>query len=69
MPARNPFNNKVTFEFGDRTDDDDHGPAQRSAGIDVFAEAHKLNLEMIEFVPHLEEVAVWPSTTEFRTLL
>src|ERR1019366_3903438 len=31
-----PLDNQVAFEFGDCTDDDHDGPAQRAAGIDIF---------------------------------
>ena len=52
-----PFNNKVAFQLGDGADDDHHGPAQRSARIDIFAEADELDVEMIELVQDFQEVA------------
>jgi len=51
------FDDEVPLQFGDRADDDDDGPAERTAGIEVLAEAHVFDVEAVEFVQHLEEVA------------
>ena len=37
------LNNQVAFQFGDGADDDDHGAAERPAGVDVLAEADELD--------------------------
>jgi hypothetical protein len=39
------------------SDDDDHRPPRRSACVDIFPEADKLNLYLIEFVQDLEHLA------------
>jgi hypothetical protein len=51
-----PLDDKVPFQFSDSPDDDDDGPAERAAGIEVLAEADELDTEMIELVEHLKEV-------------
>ena len=51
-----PFDNKVAFQFGDGTDDDDHGAAQRAAAIDVLAEADELDVQPVELVEHVKQV-------------
>jgi hypothetical protein len=38
---------KVAFELGNGADDDDDGAAQRTAGVDVFPEADKLDVQMV----------------------
>ena len=38
-----PLDDQVAFELGDGADDDHHGAAQRSAGVDVLAEADELD--------------------------
>jgi hypothetical protein len=55
-PCPHPLDDEVPFELGDRTDDDDDGPPQRAAGIKVLPKAHELDVEVVEFVEHLEEV-------------
>jgi hypothetical protein len=50
------FDDQVTFEFGDRSDDDHDGPAQWAACVDLLAEADELDAEAVEFVQHFEEV-------------
>jgi hypothetical protein len=57
IPARTRFDNKIPLEFGDSPDDDDDGPPQRAAGIKIFPEADELDVEVVKFVQHLEEVA------------
>jgi hypothetical protein len=51
-----PFDDEIPFEFCDGADDDHDGPPERAAGIKILAEADELDVEMIEFVEHLEEV-------------
>jgi len=34
-----PLDNETPFKFGNRTDNDNHGPTQWPAGVDVFPEA------------------------------
>jgi hypothetical protein len=55
-----PFDDQIPFQLGDRPDDDDDGPAQRAAGIQVLPEADELDAEMVEFVENLEEVPDGP---------
>ena len=50
------FDDQVAFEFGDRADDHDDGSAQRSAGVDIFAEADELDAEMTQFIEHFQIV-------------
>ena len=47
------FDDQVAFQFSDRTDDDDDGPAQRTGGIDLLAEAGELDVEPAQFIEHL----------------
>src|SRR5258707_10733167 len=51
-----PFDDEIPFEFCDGADDDHDGPPERAACIKILAEADELDVEMIEFVEHLEEV-------------
>jgi hypothetical protein len=55
-----PFDDEIPFEFCDGADDDHDSPPERAAGIEVLAEADELDVEMVEFVEHLEEVAHGP---------
>jgi hypothetical protein len=55
-----PFDDEIPFEFCDGADDDHDGPPERAACIKILAEADELDVEMIEFVEHLEEVAHGP---------
>ena len=50
------FDDQRPFQFGDRADDDDDGTAQRSASIEVFAEADELDAKVIQLVEHFEIV-------------
>jgi hypothetical protein len=43
-----PFDDQVPLEFGDGADDDDDGAAEWAAGVDVLAEGHELDLEMVD---------------------
>jgi hypothetical protein len=45
-----PFDDQIPFQFGDGPDDDDHGPAERAAGIQVLPEADELDAEMVELI-------------------
>jgi hypothetical protein len=51
-----PLDDEIPFQLRNSPDDDDDSPAERAAGIKVFAEADELDTEMIEFIEHLEEV-------------
>ena len=55
MPARTRSTISA-FEFGDRSDDDDDGAAQRAARVDLLAEADELDVEPVQLVEHFEEV-------------
>ena len=50
------FDDQRAFELSDGADDDHDGPAQRAAGVDIFAEADELDSDPVEFVEHIEEV-------------
>jgi len=50
------FDDKAAFQLRDASDDDDNRPTQRTAGIDLLAKADKLDIEMIQFVQHFEEM-------------
>src|SRR5215469_16883521 len=52
----NALDDKISFEFRNRADDDDHGSTKRSTSIDVFAEAHELNPKMIQFIEHFQKM-------------
>jgi hypothetical protein len=51
-----PLDDEIPFQFGDSSDDDNDGPPERAAGIEVLPEADELDVEVVEFVEHLEEV-------------
>jgi hypothetical protein len=42
-----PLDDQAAFEFGDGADDDDDGPAQRAAGVDVFPERDVLDIQPV----------------------
>jgi len=50
------LDDQVAFKLGDFADDDNDGPAQRAACIDIFPEADVLDLEMIQFVEDIKVV-------------
>ena len=50
------FDDQVSFQLRNRADDDHDGAAQRTAGVDLLAEADELDVEPVQFVQHLEEV-------------
>jgi hypothetical protein len=52
----NPLDDQAAFELGDRSDDNNDGPAQRSTGVDVLAEADELDIQAIQFIEDIEEV-------------
>ena len=51
-----PLDDQVAFQLGDRAHDDHHGPAQRTAGVDVLAEANELDVEVVELIQHFQKV-------------
>ncbi len=53
------LNDQATFQLGDGADDHDHGAAQWTTGVEVLAEADEFNVQVVEFVQHLQKV---PST-------
>ena len=59
-PCPYPFDDEIAFQLGDGADDDDDGPPERTAGIDILAEADELDAEAVELVQHLEEVPHGP---------
>ena len=50
------FDDQITLEFSDGADDDQHGPAERTAGIDIFPERNELDVAMLQLVDHFQEV-------------
>ena len=52
-----PFHDQVTFQLGDGADDDDHGPPQRAAGVDVLPEGNILDAQVVQFIEYFQEVA------------
>ena len=55
-----PFDDEVAFQFCDRADDDDHGPPQRAAGVEVLAEADELDIQPVKLVQDFKEVSHGP---------
>jgi len=51
-----PLDDQTALEFGHRGNDRHHRPAQRSARVDLLAEADELDVEPAELVDGLEEV-------------
>ena len=51
-----PLDDQIAFELCDRSDDHDDGAAQRTAGVDLLAEADELYAEAVQLVEDLEEV-------------
>src|ERR1035441_4676316 len=58
-----PLDDQAALQLSDGADDDHHRPAQRSAGVDLFAEADELGVEPVQLVQHLEEVFSRPGDT------
>ena len=50
------FDDKAAFQLRDASDDDDNRPTQRTAGIDLFAETDKLDIDTIQLIEHFQEV-------------
>ncbi len=50
-----PFDDQAALELRDGADDDDQSAAQRSAGIDVLAEADELDVQPVQLVKDLEQ--------------
>jgi hypothetical protein len=51
------LDDQVAFEFRDRSDDDDDGPAQRAGRVDRLAEADELDVEAVELIEHFEQMS------------
>jgi hypothetical protein len=51
-----PLEDQILFQFCDRSDDDDHRPAQSSAGVDVLSKTHELDANVAQFVENFEEM-------------
>ena len=51
-----PLDDQAAFQLGNGADDHDDGAAQRTAGVDLLAEADELDAKVIQFVEHLQEV-------------
>src|SRR4051812_25707843 len=52
----NPLDDQVAFQFGDRSDDHYDGSTQRTAGVDLLAEADELDVQPVQIIQHVEEV-------------
>src|ERR1035437_4770183 len=55
-----PFDDQAALQLGDGADDDDYRPAQRAGGVDLFAEADELSVQVAKLVQDLEEVLSGP---------
>jgi len=51
-----PLDDQAAFQLSDGADDDDDSPAQRAAGVDLFAEADELDVEPVQFIQDFQEV-------------
>lgn len=52
-----PLDDQTSLQLADGADNDDHGAAQRSAGIDLLPEGDELDAEAVQLVEDFEEVA------------
>ena len=50
------LDDEVALKLSDGADDDHDGPAQRTAGVDLFAETDELDAYPVQVVEHIEEV-------------
>ena len=55
-PGFHALDDEISFEFGNRTDDDNHSAAQSTASVDVFAVADKLDANTIQFIQYFEKM-------------
>src|SRR3954465_842343 len=55
--ALDSFHDQAALELGDSADDDQQSPAHGSSGIDVLAQRDELDVDALELVEQLEEVA------------
>ena len=62
-PGPYPLDDQVALELGDGPDDDHDSSAERSAGVDLFAEADELDVEPVQLIEHLQEVLDRPGDT------
>ena len=51
-----PFDDEVALQFSDGADDNHDGPAQRTAGVDLFAKTDELDAYPVQVVEHIKEV-------------
>jgi hypothetical protein len=56
----NALNDQTSFEFADRSDNDDHGATQWAGGINVFAETDECDVQVVEFIQNFEKVLYRP---------
>ncbi len=56
MPARTRSTIRLRSSSAIAPINDDYGPAQGPAGIDLLPEADELDIDPIQFIEHLEEV-------------
>ena len=50
------FDDQVALEFSDGADDDQHGAAEWTAGIDIFPERNELDVAVLQIVDHFQKV-------------
>ena len=55
-PGAHSLDDQTALQFSDRPDDDYNRPAQRSAGVDLLAEADELGVQPVQFIQQLEKV-------------
>jgi hypothetical protein len=56
-PGAHPLDDQRALQLGDGADDHDHGSAQGAAGVEVLAEADELDVQPVQLVEYLQEVA------------
>jgi len=55
-PGFHALDDEISFEFRNRSDDDNYCSAKWTISVDVLAEADELDAKMIQFIEHLEKV-------------
>ena len=56
-PGAHPLDDKAALQLRDGADDHHDRSSQRTAGVDLFAEADELDVQSDQLVQHLEEVS------------
>src|SRR5439155_2367524 len=56
QPGLHPLHDEVALQFCDGADDHHHRPTQRPARVELLAEAHEVDAQVVQLVQHLEKV-------------